>query len=532
MRVKRQDERGRSFRLTKIVPWIGTVVLAFVLGVLLADADWSRIAAQRAWVWLSHLAVVPQAIEYRRDIDYLRIDIGFEDYQRLFAQGRTGLDGLRETRVQCALAEVTLDDAFQGLTLSLCRGEGASLTLRDDEEALDMAPLVLAPARADAVFGSHYSSFLGAAGLPAIQPSYLVSLHVNGSRWGLYLVEAAPSIEALKGGDFGAGSVIVSYSDLVSPLSADHLVYKSRAPFADVEVWGSEDITGEATVQTVASSPDLERAGAEAVALLRALGRGELVPSSILDPDQLGAYWAASAWWGGDFELTRHHLYLAYDPVVGRFTPIVSGLILSRPSGPSEQLPLAFKDDPLVQRAYAQRLAQLSATEMTEPSDQELLDAAYLALMSGLDGSALPSSVLAERRRRVAELISPERPLVVEFAEAQQGILLRAENAVRFPVQIVAIECEERASEAVKEAWIVPDKTDAALVPDQGTVLRARTGAESAVAYLAVPPDASPLESCDNPADLRVVARIWGLDDRITVSVEPGRTDAWWLSDE
>jgi hypothetical protein len=274
---------------------------------------------------------------------------------------------------------------------------------------------------------------------------------------------------------------------------------------------------------------DPQEIAAEAVALLRALERGEVVPSSVFDPNAWGAYWAASTLWQGDFELSQQDLYWVYDPVKGYFTPVVSGLVAVRAGDRDVPLPPAFTADHLIQSAYVRHLVHLRDSEMGNESGDGYPEAIYLALVGYLDDATWPANVLEGRRSRIAELISPDLPVFVESSEGDGSLLLRVENVSLFPVELVGIECEEHAAVPVDAAWLVRDHAGNALILDRSVLLRSRGPSEPVVIVLTVPWQISPLTACDSSADLRIVVRILGTDDQMAVPVEPGSIDAWGL---
>jgi hypothetical protein len=111
-------------------------------------------------------------------------------------------------------------------------------------------------------------------------------------------------------------------------------------------------------------------------------------------------------------------------------------------------------------------------------------------------------------------MLEPARTLYADADEADGTLILRLRPTQRFPVEIIGFDVGG-AFLPVDTLWIRPE-TVSGLVPtaDRSVVLAGFTGAMAPSVELRIPLTAMPVAMEGRRDEIRVLTRLWGLDDQ------------------
>lgn len=505
------------------------VALAFLLGVALTllAGQAGLLPTLKRWAAAPGLGVA--AMRARAALPTLRIDLDFAGYQQLVT-GQNPQQPLADTwddDQNCVRGSVSVESTslpiFLCAAVPLADGQRSAsdiearlpLTLiaGDDVRVLGMHEAALTPVGADAALAEGYLATLQAHGIPVVERR-LVHLVINGSRWGVYGMEEAPSGSVTEGEGAEFGSVVVSFdgepstarSSLTPALSFAH---------ADVQIAASPAEGGTVVTATARGVGERLTTDAEVSNVLAHVARGEASPSTVLDPEMWGQYMAVTALWRGVLLPDWQELTLIYDSETQRFTPLGTGGAMDSRT----PLPIGFVDDPEVQRSYVQALTPYGDPAYLEAlPDFEALVALYAALGPAASDPPSLQAALAAHQTQIQAFVGP--PLLTARAvERDQVLRLLLSASKPFPVEILGI--------AWGDVGLLPP--DAVIVhPDEGAlvdageelVLRGRLGLAPVELVIDVPLSAVPSHLKGTPGEIQIVARPWGTRTSLSMPVE------------
>jgi len=372
----------------------------------------------------------------------------------------------------------------------------------------------LIPVDEAALLARGYLSMMQELSMPVLHHCW-VYLTVNGARWGLYAFEEVPSTEMLTAQGFSPDSVVVWF-DQHEFLAAQAPSGDGSFAYAQIEVAYTAGGSQEDRLKALSVDARLAAIRADVVNKLRALEQGDVAPTQVFDAEVWGRFLAITTLWYGSPMLDWRSLRLAYDPGTRRFSPIATG---AAPDS-ATPLPVVLLDDPAIQRAYVENLAIASDAEfLSALSDAGWgEDPLWLAWRVDLGQFSSPLAVLAGNQAKARAILSPPRTLFPEVAQAAGSLRLRLEAILPFPVEVLGLDLGGRGFVPFDPAWVEAGSAWLS-VDNAGMILRARVSDAPVVAYAQLPLSALPVVMQGTPDELRLVTRIWGLDEQILVPV-------------
>jgi hypothetical protein len=458
------------------------LLVAFVLGFLVHQYEWHEVALR----WGRDPRGAFAAWSVRSALPQVSLDVRFADYQQLLSLRERALrlgvhvpfedESVSATVIVGAGAREAVELRLPGGPASWLQGDVWPLDLRWTRTT-DWARLVpVDEMRGEGAWQQWaYLESLRREGFAAAT-QMPVRLQLNGSSWGLYVLETPAPAEF---------HVAFDPQPAWEVQSAGESLAENGFRYATATVVGS------------AASP----AAVEAMARLRAVQRGELTLSEFSDAETLGRFLALTALWTGDPAPDWRTLRWAYDPATQQLLPVGAG----HPWAETAPLPEAFLDDPAVQTAYARALTELSRSSYLEEQRREwgdTLEQQWVAL--GVT-AATPWSLLEARQQTLRARLAPERAVAATLEREGASFVLHLANLQSFPLEITGLDAGGTVLRALDPAWVYPE--DGALLVEAGDalVLRAARGALPQRVRLRLP-----RESTTAGGDtLTVVGRLW-----------------------
>ena len=528
MRIAKLSPRSHAALWPDRWLWVFLLILAFGAGFLVAHLGWYHWLGTFGATLLENPRSAFDAWRYRVEIPTLTVDLDFASYQQLAARRERALQtgANLASEMDAVPATLAFDAVPVDVMLRLPETTVAALsgdrwpfefTARAGQSLSDVSRGTLVPVDEHTRFDQLYLMMLRSADIPVAEHHY-VDLVVNGAHWGFYGLETLPSTEWLVARGFSSGSVVVFFDQ------HDYLVAPPASPvgsfaYARIVVARAAGGTREAWAQALTDDPSLAAIRADVVHNLRALEQGDAAPSDLFDADVLGRMLAITTFWQGSSELDWRTICLAYDPATQHFTPIGT----AARSVPALSLPVAFTDDPIIQRTYVQMLKNLSDRQFLETM-QRTWDAERLRLADAVvvDSSPALADVLADRQSQVRALLSPSRTLFARGSAGEGALLVRLDALLPYPVEVLGFDFSERGFLPLDSAWVTPRMGGSLVDVEDSVVVRARVTDAPVAIDVRVPLSALPVELLGTPDELRVVTRIWGLDNEIAVPMEWG----------
>ena len=513
MRIRAESAPGSaskpSHRRLLAVGLVLALVLGFAIAVSLPDSFERVVGAA-----LRDPGTALRGWRMRRQLPSLEIAIDLESYQRWMrvAAAQTA-QGYVASEADCATVEVrggdsplagTLCPTIAGPQSGNTGSPAFTLEVAVDAPWLGARRVTLAQADPTSVLGVGYLRMAAEEGLRTPHRQ-LLDLSVNGTGWGVCVLEATP------GADVEAGSVLITFDGAALPW---------RAPVAP-----ERSFAYARAVFTFPISPDGANTDgapiARAAALLAGMASGAVPASSVVNPEELGRMVAATALWHGVAALDWRTLVLVYDPVADQLSPAPVGWApdLMTP------LPTAFVDDPVTQRAIAvwlDRYADPALVDAVLASGD--LDALYVAL-GGAPGGL--RAALRGHQTAMRETVAPSRTLFASMSEERGAIRIDLRAVLPFPVELVSLDFDGQGIVAVDPAWIQAGASAVSVADGLRVVLAARTSDEPVVAALVVPLTSLPSALPVGQGTLAMITRVWGLETSIPVIVEA--VPAWGM---
>ncbi len=456
-------------------------VAAFVAGFFAHQQGWHAAPLR----WAPALAREPGAVlsawRARAALPVVALDLPFGDYQRLVAlRDRALYLGYHVPSEDEAVPAALTGAAGQREPVDLrlpggppiAPGGAWALEMRRSGESAWLRLTPLDAARAASAWQPWgYLDALRREGFAAATQTP-VRLEVNGSAWGLYLLERPAPVEA-------------------------------TAHFDAQAAWEAL-ASGEALPED-AFRYALAAGDAPAAARLRALQAREVALPELCDAEALGRFLGLTAFWTGAPAPDWRTLRWRYDPETQRLSPVGAG----QPWTEIAPLPAALYADPAVQAAYARALAELSRPAYLEQLRRErglALAAQWRAL--GGDPAAEPWALLEAHQRAMRARLAPERAVAARLEPEGAGFVLRLANRQPFPVQIVGLDAGGAALRPLDPAWVPAEERAHLVEAGEALVLRAATGALPQPVRLHLPREMT----AAGGDTLAVVYHLWGVD--------------------
>ncbi len=460
-------------------------------------------------------------------IPALGADLAFEDYQRLVTQREQALaDGANVVSEAAYVdARLTLGDQAFDTSLSLREGPAEPLAGGDrwplqgvvvgDDALLGARAFRLVPADGGAPRAWGYLHALRRAGLPAAELR-LVRLGVNGDPWGVYALEMSPAAMS----DEGPGPVIVSFDPRAyfeAYGATGEFGMGSGIRYARIAArrgWGPS-LASQA--ESFEDDPALASVHAVVVERFDAIAAGDLEPWAVFDVDAVGRHLALTTLWYGSPALDWRGLSLLHDPEDGDLTPV--GGLNSAATG-WESDPLGVLADPQIQRAYLRALQEVADAACLDALRAELepLWKAQGWAASGLGSLDAMWDALHRNQAAVRRMLAPSRTLYADAGETGDVLWLRLRNVQPFPVEVLGLELGGEAFLPLQQAWIdAEDRPGLAASQGARVILRAWGDRMAPGVDVRVPLSALPIVMEGREDEIRVVTRLWGLDDRQVV---------------
>lgn len=524
MRITKSNPRSRVAFKSEWWLWSFLLVLAFGLGLLVCQLGWGDLL--RAYVDVLRRA--PQLIvmgwSQRVEVPSLTLDLAFADYQRLYARREQAPNpAIDVTPVPAMITskEGAVSVDLRLLNVAVTESNGVhwpfELIANAGESLLGMRSAILVPADEDLLFTQRYLAMLHDLGSPVPMRRY-VRLTVNGTDWGLYVLEELPSTEMLVAEGFSPESVVVFF-DPHEYLEAQPVVLGDSFAYAQIAVVRAVGGSREEWAAALDGDPALAAVYADVVRTLRGVELGEYAPSEAFDVETLARYLAAMMFWRGSSVLDWRTLYLAYDPATRRFVPIGTNAVADS----TTQLPTAFIDDPAIQYAYVQTLRTFCKPEFLEAMQEAWdLESSRLSAFITLGYPLADWDALSAHQDRIQSMLSPSRTLFARVTEIDGILQVRLDAVLPFPVEVLGFDFAERGFLPAAPTWVNPQTKAAFVTGVDGVILRARVSDAPVMAEMQIPLSSLPMALQGVPDEIRIVTRIWGLDAQIVVPAEWG----------
>ncbi|HPD42162.1 MAG TPA: hypothetical protein PLD43_11470 [Anaerolineae bacterium] len=490
MRVQQSGGTSASTARSNTLPLLlGLIFLAaFGLGYLAQQQHWGEALAAGIQAWVRSPKTVLTAWRARQQLPTLTVDLRFADYERLSsARERALQQGVYVPLPEEAVtARVTFADARGQVAAELRLPGGAAQGAADAGWTLELRP---AGARAwrrltpvvDAAWAWRQWGYLETLRRNGFAAATLepVRLIVNGSSWGLYLLET-PVTEALTVG------------------------FDARAAWqalAEGEVLADGGFRYAAPGGSTADDP----AAPAAWATLDAAFEGERALSSVTDAEALGRFVALTMLWTGAPAPDWASLRWSYDPATGQLAPLGS----AQPADIAP-LPEAFFDDPAVQTAIARALVAYSQPGFLETLRGEFgadLEAQGYVLGGATWPGGDPWQVLTAHQRAMRARVAPEHPLRAMLEPAGEDFVLRLTSLQPFPLEVTGLDVGGVARRALDPAWVRSQDRALLLKAENALVLRAMDGELPQTVELLLP-----REALAPGGELTLFCRVWDAD--------------------
>jgi hypothetical protein len=534
-----------------ILAWLGVLVLLFVLGLAVSDAEWD-LASGGLWASWDRLF---RPAAGAADLPTLVVDMPFASYDDLLGHREQALqDGVYVPSEQDFVnATIRVGDSVVPVRMRLLEGPadhlaeggkwGLEVRTRQNQQALGLQRFYLQDPAGNNWLGQWaFARALERAGVLAARYQF-VHLVFNGDTWGIYALQEGFGNELLTAqgrregvivrfdadllwvsiAHFG-GDVQATYTDPVANLSA------ADFRFFEVDTFRDADIDRD---------PELAAQRERALAMLRALQAGEAVASEVLDVEQYGRFLALVDLWAATEATSLVNLRYYYNADSGRLEPIGfdAGALGSR-----ARLSLAATyGDPTLQAAYAQEALRVSQPEYVAQLRAELepeLRRLRQALAPEHEDVGLLWDELYERQGLIRRSLNPVQPVLAYLGPpdtSSDGILrVYVGNVLNLPVEIVGFDIHGATVLPAKREWLQGESTELLTGSADQVVLWAFVPAQvPVIRYVRFDVPLAEIHRVDAETDLmqaldvQVITRILGLSTTQMTLAQEGYPDAF-----
>lgn len=510
-------------------------LLVFILGVFVGWRGWVDTLLEEA-------AELPGRFQPTTSLPTLNLDIPFENWARLLAQREDALThgALLLGESDFVTADIRLTDE-SGTALTPVRlrlqegladpfGDGQKwpfdVRTRDDQLLFGMRRFALQdPAGNNWVNQWGFVQSLQQEGLLTARYQF-VNLNVNGDAWGIYAIQEGFTDELLLAQGHPAGVIIQFNAD---PLWESVRHYNGDSPAAFANPISNLSATDYAYFELdtfrearVARDELLAPQNDNAISLLRALQAGDLTASQIFAVDEYATFLALVELWGAHEAVSLLNLRYTYDDASGLLHPIsYNGNPLATQNS---YLSLDHTyNDPVLQSAYAQALWRVSQPDYLAQLEASL-DGDLRQLQQALaveTDVALPWTALQARQTALQNALTLPQPVFAYLGPpelSQQAIIqVDVANITNLPVEIVGFQIGEDHFFELDPTWRQELPATPVLELDGRLVLPA--GVTPLAQYtrfhlslITIQAQAPQLDFLQE-IDLRIVTRLWGLDE-------------------
>ncbi len=476
---------SRSQQTSRIPLLVFSLVAAFILGFLTHQYRWYAMPLQ----WGAALTTW----RARAGLPVVALEMRFSDYQRLDALRERGLRlGAHVPFEEESVPAVLLSDTGgrKPVMLRLPGGPvvqvprvapgtvwSLELLREPDDDWQRLTPVD--ESRAVAMWQQWgYLETLRREGFAAATQT-LVRLEINGTAWGLYMLETPAPV-----------SVAARFDA--------HAAWETQA--------AGEPVTdgGFRYAHLIAEGVPLIAAEAAHTRLWE-VHTGERPLSAVCDAEALGRFLALTMLWTGQPTPDWRALRWTYDPVTQQLAPVGAG----QPWPEHAPLPQAFLDDPVVQAATARALAEFARPAYLEHLRAELgpsLEILWPAL--GMDAADVPWTRLVLHQQEMRARLNPEHALAATLTQDGATLTLYLANRQPFPLHIVGLDAGGAGLRALNPAWVLPEDRARLVEAEGALVLHAAADAVARPTRLHLPREIV----AAGGVDLILVSRLWGMD--------------------
>ncbi len=346
---------------------------------------------------------------------------------------------------------------------------------------------------------------------------HFVHLVLNGEDKGIYAVEESFAKELLESQQRREGPIVRWDEDLVWAYRAlydDQLIPRGVNDFHMLDLFQSSK---------VAADPQLSAEARTAEGMLRAVVEGERPASDVFDVETMGRFLALSDLWCAPHGLIWHNLRFYANPVTARLEPIAYDSDVF--DCDLEQAGLSqdhFYGDPRLQRAYLRAAWTISDPAYLDRL-REALEPAYLRLREallpefGAEPLAPPWDELRHRQQLLREVLQPYRTVYAYTVQPRPDVPVETEtvsltvaNLLPYPLVLEGVEIDGHHY-PLERGWLIPtDQPQAAFIADGELIL---DPLPEEAAHLPALTLRLPRERLPDGAKLRVITRLWGLEE-------------------
>lgn len=534
-----------------ILAWLGVLVLLFVLGLAVSDAEWDLASGD---LWASWDRLFRPAAG-AADLPTLVVDMPFASYDDLLGHREQALrDGVYVPSEQDFVnATIRVGDSVVPVRMRLLEGPadhlaeggkwGLEVRTRQNQQLLGLQRFYLQdPADNNWLGQWAFARALERAGVLVARYQF-VHLVFNGDTWGIYALQEGFGNELLTAQGRREGVIVrfdadllwasiahfggdaqATYTDPVANLSA------ADFRFFEVDTFRDTDIDRD---------PELAAQRERALAMLRALQAGEAGASEVLDVEQYGRFLALVDLWAATEATSLVNLRYYYNADSGRLEPIGfdAGALGSR-----ARLSLAATHgDPVLQAAYAQEALRVSQPEYVAQLRAELepeLRRLRQAVAPEHQDEELLWDELYERQELIRRSLNPVQPVLAYLGPAEMSsdgiVRVYVGNVLNVPVEIVGFDIHGATVLPANGEWLQDEPTGLLTGSADQIVLRAFAPAQvPVIRYVRFDVPLAEIHRVDAELDLmqaldvQVITRILGLSTTQMTLAQEGYPDAF-----
>ena len=534
-----------------ILAWLGVLVLLFVLGLAVSDAEWDLASGD---LWASWDRLFRPAAG-AADLPTLVVDMPFASYDDLLGHREQALrDGVYVPSEQDFVnATIRVGDSVVPVRMRLLEGPadhlaeggkwGLEVRTRQNQQLLGLQRFYLQdPADNNWLGQWAFARALERAGVLVARYQF-VHLVFNGDTWGIYALQEGFGNELLTAQGRREGVIVrfdadllwasiahfggdaqATYTDPVANLSA------ADFRFFEVDTFRDTDIDRD---------PELAAQRERALAMLRALQAGEAGASEVLDVEQYGRFLALVDLWAATEATSLVNLRYYYNADSDRLEPIGfdAGALGSR-----ARLSLAATHgDPVLQAAYAQEALRVSQPEYVAQLRAELepeLRRLRQAVAPEHQDEELLWDELYERQELIRRSLNPVQPVLAYLGPAEMSsdgiVRVYVGNVLNVPVEIVGFDIHGATVLPANGEWLQDEPTGLLTGSADQIVLRAFAPAQvPVIRYVRFDVPLAEIHRVDAELDLmqaldvQVITRILGLSTTQMTLAQEGYPDAF-----